>query len=188
MARKRRPPVPDVLWRVFRNRARTLSDTILSLLPPPAPSPELCRCKGRRCLCCSGHRSSFLIRPDDPSDYRRLLTKCFVVVAENAPSICVFRPHSGWPQNEVFLKKVFFLTFFFSWTSVWIDWREKTRTLSWFGGEFGWAFIFYFFKKCFYDNFFLRVFMRNKSWFAFWIFYFSGNPLWILTTFYTIFW
>ncbi|KAK7243572.1 hypothetical protein RIF29_38375 [Crotalaria pallida] len=106
MARKRRPQVPDVLWRLFHNRARTLSDTILSLLPPPPLSPDLCRCNRRRCLGCSTDRSSFLLRPDDPFDYRRLLTKCFVVVAENAPSITVFSPHSNCPQNQVVKKTI----------------------------------------------------------------------------------
>ncbi|XP_061352944.1 telomerase reverse transcriptase [Gastrolobium bilobum] len=101
MPRRRRAPVPDVLWRLFRDRARTLSDTIVSLLPPPPPSPDLCRCKGRSCLGCSHDSRSFLLRPDDPSDYRKLLAKCFVVVSENAPSIPFFIPHSNSPQDQI---------------------------------------------------------------------------------------
>ncbi|CAJ1958847.1 unnamed protein product [Sphenostylis stenocarpa] len=99
MARKRnKPSVPGVLWRMFRHRARTLSDTITSLLPPP---PQLCRCDGRRCLGCTLDAKSFLLRPDDPSDYRKLLTQCYIVVSENAPSLPFFVPLSGLPQDQV---------------------------------------------------------------------------------------
>ncbi|KAK8469216.1 hypothetical protein PHAVU_005G021500 [Phaseolus vulgaris] len=99
MARKRnKRSVPGVLWRMFRHRARTLSDTVTSLLPPP---PQLCRCNGRRCLGCTLDAKSFLLRPDDPSDYRKLLSQCYVVVSENAPSLPVFVPLSGLSQNQV---------------------------------------------------------------------------------------
>ncbi|KAJ1381436.1 Telomerase reverse transcriptase [Sesbania bispinosa] len=101
MRGKRKGPVPDVLWRLFGDRARTLSDTIVSLLPPSPPYPELCHCKGRRCLGCSSDARSFLLRPDDPSHYRKLLAKCYVVVSENAPSIRFFDPHSHCPQNQI---------------------------------------------------------------------------------------
>ncbi|XP_019465214.1 PREDICTED: telomerase reverse transcriptase isoform X2 [Lupinus angustifolius] len=108
MGKKRMPhlPVPDVLWRLFRNRARTLSHTIQSILPPPPPSPELCRCRGRCCLRCTADRSSFLIRSDDSSDYRRLLNKCFIVVARNAPSLAIFSPYSNFPQNQIVKKTI----------------------------------------------------------------------------------
>ncbi|KAK6162973.1 hypothetical protein DH2020_002814 [Rehmannia glutinosa] len=102
MARKRER-VPEVLWRLFRNRARTLADTILALIPPPPAKGAECRCKGCRCLSCSGDEAmSFLVRPGDPSDYRKLLTGCFVVVSENAPPLPVFDPHCRWTQCEVF--------------------------------------------------------------------------------------
>ncbi|MED6208226.1 hypothetical protein PIB30_043141 [Stylosanthes scabra] len=102
MSRKRKPAVPGVLWRMFRNRARTLFDTVISLLPPPPASPDLCLCKGHRCLGCAPDPKSFLLRPADPSDYRKLLTKCFVVVAGNAPSVSRFYHFSPtWPQNEI---------------------------------------------------------------------------------------
>ncbi|KAL1346310.1 hypothetical protein HN51_019996 [Arachis hypogaea] len=108
MSRKRRPTVPGVLWRMFRNQARTLCDTIISLLPPPLASPDLCRCNGRRCLGCAADAMSFLLRPDDPSDYRKLLTKCFVVVAGNAPSVPCFYHCSPvtCPQNEIVCKVI----------------------------------------------------------------------------------
>ncbi|XP_022636924.1 telomerase reverse transcriptase isoform X2 [Vigna radiata var. radiata] len=99
MARKsNKRSVPGVLWRMFRHRARTLSDTVTSLLPPP---PKLCRCDGRCCLGCTLDAKSFLLRPDDPSDYHRLLTQCFVVVSENAPSLPFFVPPSGLSQDQV---------------------------------------------------------------------------------------
>ncbi|XP_031104805.1 telomerase reverse transcriptase isoform X1 [Ipomoea triloba] len=101
MANKKRR-VPDVLWRVFRNRARTLSDTIKSLLPPPPPSAAHCLCNGRRCLGCSGANAmEFLLRPTDTSDYRKLLKHCFVVIDENAPSFSVFDPHHRWSQIQI---------------------------------------------------------------------------------------
>ncbi|XP_024175568.1 telomerase reverse transcriptase [Rosa chinensis] len=103
MMKKRR--VPQVLWRLFHHRARTLAHTLTSLLPPHSSSPNAqCRfCKGRRCLsCCTGPDAvSFLLRPDDPSDYRSLLDKCFVVVSENAPGITRFSPESHWSQIEI---------------------------------------------------------------------------------------
>ncbi|OVA12268.1 Telomere reverse transcriptase [Macleaya cordata] len=90
MAKKQR--VPEVLWRVYQNRARTLADTIISLLPPSPSTSADCRCKGCRCLGCTGTESlSFLLRPDDPSDYKHLLTKCFVVISDDAPPLTIVR-------------------------------------------------------------------------------------------------
>ncbi|XP_058225242.1 telomerase reverse transcriptase isoform X3 [Rhododendron vialii] len=101
MARKRR--VPEVLWRLFNSRARTLADTIISLIPPTTPSAAAaCRCKGRGCLGCTGDGAiSFLLRPDDPSDYRKLLYQCIVVVSDNAPPFSAFYPDRRWSQQEV---------------------------------------------------------------------------------------
>ncbi|KZV30425.1 telomerase reverse transcriptase [Dorcoceras hygrometricum] len=99
MARKRR--VPEVLWRLFRNRARNLSETILALVPPPPAMAAGCRCHGQSCLGCRGEQaSSFILRPEDPLEYRKLLTGCYAVVSENAPPIPVFDPHCRWPQLE----------------------------------------------------------------------------------------
>lgn len=104
MAKKRsRRRVPEVLWRLFHNKARTLADTILSLIPSPPLAVANCRCKGRRCLGCMGDKAmSYLLRPKDPSDYRKLLTQCFVVVPDGAPPLSGFDPHNRWPQLEVF--------------------------------------------------------------------------------------
>ncbi|KAK4411053.1 Telomerase reverse transcriptase [Sesamum angolense] len=107
MARKRKR-VPEVLWRLFHQRARSLAETILALVPQLPATASGCRCKGRRCLSCSGEEAiSFLVRPDDPSDYRKLLTGCFVVVSENAPPLADFDPAAGhndftcvWQDNR----------------------------------------------------------------------------------------
>lgn len=119
---KKKGRVPEVLWRLFHNRARTLSDTIKSLIPPPPPSAAHCLCNGRRCLGCSGANAmEFLLRPADPSDYRKLLKHCFVVVDENAPSLSVFEPHHRWSQIEVPLSlslSLNFLCTLFGWVNV----------------------------------------------------------------------
>ncbi|KAL9175576.1 hypothetical protein ABFS82_02G119800 [Erythranthe guttata] len=110
MARERkRKRVPEVLWRLFGSRARTLADTILSLVPPPPNTAAGCRCRGRRCLsCCGGgdEARSFLVDPGDPSDYRGLLNRCYVVVSVNAPPLRVFDPHCRWPQSEIVRRSI----------------------------------------------------------------------------------
>lgn len=95
MRKKRR--VPEVLWRLFSHRARTLAEAITSLLPPPD-----CRCQMRRCLRCSGATpDGFLLRPDDPPAYRELLTQSYVVVSEKASPRTDFSNESHWSQHQV---------------------------------------------------------------------------------------
>ncbi|KAJ4970256.1 hypothetical protein NE237_003355 [Protea cynaroides] len=98
MKKKRR--VPDVLWRLYRNRACTLADTIVSLLPLPPPSPADCWCKGCGCLGCSGDGAmSFLLRSDDPPDYHKLLNRCFVVMPDDQlQRRRAFYPECRWSQ------------------------------------------------------------------------------------------
>nr|XP_043626813.1 telomerase reverse transcriptase [Erigeron canadensis] len=99
--KRKKHRVPEVLWKLFKNRARTLSETILSFFNQ---SSLQCLCKGNPgCLCCcsDADRMSFLLREDDPSDYRNLLQHCFVVVSENAPSLTHFDPISRWSQLEI---------------------------------------------------------------------------------------
>ncbi|XP_028755559.1 telomerase reverse transcriptase [Neltuma alba] len=98
---KKKHRVPELLWRLFRDRARPMAETIVALLPPPPPSPEDCLCKGVHCLGCSADPMLFLLRPDDSSDYRKLLCRCFVVVSDNAPSFSLFIPQSRWSQREI---------------------------------------------------------------------------------------
>ncbi|KAL3721420.1 hypothetical protein ACJRO7_033851 [Eucalyptus globulus] len=113
MPRKRR--VPHVLWRLFRDRARPLVDAIVELLPPPPPPPEAeehCRwCGGRRCLGCAcggggAAVASFLLRADDPAEYRRLLTRCFVVVGGDAPPLSDLSPLARWSQRQIVLRTI----------------------------------------------------------------------------------
>lgn len=105
MARRKKRRVPQVLWRLYRNRARTLAETILSLLHSPPPvGPVDCRCGGWRCLgCCGDNAFSFLVRSDDGTDYRRLLNHSFVVVPDNSPPFSGFDHHNRWSQLEVSL-------------------------------------------------------------------------------------
>ncbi|KAI7998944.1 Telomerase reverse transcriptase [Camellia lanceoleosa] len=87
MVKKMRRRVSEVLWRLFHNRSPTLADTIISLIPPPPLPPECC-CQGWQCLGCSGDGAmSFLLGPDDPSDYRKLLTHRVAVISNNAHSL-----------------------------------------------------------------------------------------------------
>lgn len=108
VATRKRKHVPEVLWRLFGNRARTLADTILSLIPPPPDTQAACRCKRRRgCLSCSGGGAmSFLVRSGDLQDYLKLLNGCFVVVSDDAPPFPFFDPQRRWSQREVRLLRV----------------------------------------------------------------------------------
>uniref|UniRef100_A0A3Q7EJC6 Telomerase reverse transcriptase n=1 Tax=Solanum lycopersicum TaxID=4081 RepID=A0A3Q7EJC6_SOLLC len=92
--------VPEILWRLFHDRARTLGATILSLIP--LKSSTNCPCKGRRCLGCGGEYGaiSFLLRENDPDDYRKLLNHCFVVVSDQAPPLHGYDPHCRWTHLE----------------------------------------------------------------------------------------
>ncbi|CAM8958194.1 unnamed protein product [Rhodiola kirilowii] len=94
--KKKKPRVPEVLWRLFRDRARTLTDTILSLIPMNH-SRSICRCNHDSfCLACCENRYAFLIRPGDPKAYRRLMSHCFVVVPDAAPRM------EGWVPTRRF--------------------------------------------------------------------------------------
>ncbi|KAI3935224.1 hypothetical protein MKW98_018413 [Papaver atlanticum] len=96
--------IPETLFRVYEHRARTLSDAIISLLPPPPSSPVECRCKGRRCLGCSGIQ--FLLKIDDPYEYKDLLNKCFVVLSEDSPPLTSFYPGCHWSQRQIVTRTI----------------------------------------------------------------------------------
>ncbi|XP_049368795.1 telomerase reverse transcriptase [Solanum verrucosum] len=102
--KKRR--VPEILWRLFHNRARTLGATILSLIP--LKSSTNCQCKGRRCLGCDGEYGaiSFLLRENDPDDYRKLLNQCFIVVSDQAPPLHGYDPDCRWAHLELVRKTI----------------------------------------------------------------------------------
>ncbi|CAN0862428.1 Telomerase reverse transcriptase, partial [Linum grandiflorum] len=106
--RKRKPRIPQVLWKLFEKRVRNLANTLVSLIPHPSSlSPPSCSCISSPppsgCLrCTTGERAKlFLLRPDDPPDYRKLLTLCYVVVDVNAPPLRNFCTDNRWPQIEI---------------------------------------------------------------------------------------
>uniref|UniRef100_M4CWJ1 Telomerase reverse transcriptase n=1 Tax=Brassica campestris TaxID=3711 RepID=M4CWJ1_BRACM len=101
MARKPRRNVPEILWRSFGERAKNLKDSIIDLITPRSIQPEKCRCRGQGCLGCSGDKASFLLRPDDPIHYRKLLHRCFVVLREQAPPPPRFSPTSWGSQRDI---------------------------------------------------------------------------------------
>ena len=80
---KKRRRVPEVLWRLFRKRSRSLACTIESLLPKPSSMSSLVRDE------------------KDSPQYRKLLNQCFLVLSENAPPISRFNPHSRWSQSQI---------------------------------------------------------------------------------------
>ncbi|KAK2635485.1 hypothetical protein Ddye_030277 [Dipteronia dyeriana] len=96
MAKKRR--VPEVLWRLFRDQPQTLAHTIISLMPQSSSSN----------LHCTGdvNPMSFLLRPDDPSDYLSLLENCFVVVNNRAPPLLDFSPVNRWSQKQIVARTI----------------------------------------------------------------------------------
>ncbi|CAM8949178.1 unnamed protein product [Rhodiola kirilowii] len=104
--KKKKPRVPEVLWRLFRDRARTLSDTILSLVPPNH-SRSICRCNhDSSCLACCENRYAFLIRPGDPKAYRRLMSHCFVVVPDAAPRMEAWVPTRRFSQLQMVTRTI----------------------------------------------------------------------------------
>ncbi|KAL7608201.1 hypothetical protein Lser_V15G09733 [Lactuca serriola] len=105
----KKPRIPEGLRKLFKNRARTLAETILSLIPPPSSATVQLRCTGSQpCLhCCShGDRMSFLLREDDPSDYCKLLNQCFVVASDIASSPPYSHHHSRWSQLEIVTRTI----------------------------------------------------------------------------------
>ncbi|GLT60389.1 hypothetical protein SLA2020_331570 [Shorea laevis] len=103
MPRQRRRPVPEVLWRLFGARARTLSATITSLVPSLRPS--ICPCKGSSCIQCCRDATSFLLRGGDPKDYGKLINCAYLVVNDGAPPL-QFDPSGRWPQLELMRRTI----------------------------------------------------------------------------------
>lgn len=75
----------ELLRRAYGKSLRTIEETLLFLLPVPLLAPGECGCEGRVCFGCAGR--SFLIRPDDGIEYRKLL-KC---------GLCVLDPNAVAP-------------------------------------------------------------------------------------------
>ncbi|CAI0419754.1 unnamed protein product [Linum tenue] len=110
MAKKKKKPsprVPEVLRRLYGTRVKTLATSILSLIShPTASSPPSCSCIGSRpfgCLLCTAGESAlpFLLRPNDPSEYRELLNFSYVVFSDNAPPLRDFRTDNYWSQHKI---------------------------------------------------------------------------------------
>ncbi|KAJ8447643.1 hypothetical protein Cgig2_031697 [Carnegiea gigantea] len=98
----KRKRVPEVLWRMFGSRARTLSEAIISLIP------QHCDCNGRgKCLRCvfgvgDEAAMAYLIRPDDLQEYRQLMMTCFVVIPTDAPPLPPLLSFSlRWSQPQI---------------------------------------------------------------------------------------
>jgi len=88
--KKTKGRVPEVLWRVFRYRARTLSNTVTSLIANP-PS------------------SFVLFKADDPANYRKLLKDCYIVLSDNAPPVAHFNLENRWPQPLIVSRIIEFI-------------------------------------------------------------------------------
>ncbi|GAB2236220.1 hypothetical protein Drorol1_Dr00027959 [Drosera rotundifolia] len=104
---------PQVLWRLFGDRVRSLAETILFLLP------RECRCRfGRRwkCLRCTFHGSGgegegegggYLVREGDEKEYVEMMKWCYVVVDDNAkgldPDTC---PLTRWSQRQIVCRTI----------------------------------------------------------------------------------
>ncbi|KAJ4887233.1 Telomerase reverse transcriptase [Raphanus sativus] len=107
MARKPRRTVPEILRRLFREKAMNLKDAIVDLITRRSIQPEQCRCRGKGCLGCSRDKQSFLLRHDDPTHYRQLLLhRCFVVLHQHSPPLPSFSPTSWWSQREIVEKVI----------------------------------------------------------------------------------
>lgn len=125
---KKHGRVPNVLWRQFGDKARTLAKTIISLIPRDCN----CNAKGKclRCIFGDGEEAamSCLIRPHDPSNYRDFMTTCFVVIPHDAPPISAllgFTRH--WSQLQVLILLQF--SFFCFKVSVLINFLQILLTL-----------------------------------------------------------
>ncbi|CAN1344024.1 Telomerase reverse transcriptase [Linum perenne] len=114
--KKRKPRIPQVIRKLYGKRVLNLANTLVSLIPNPASlSPPSCSCIGSRpsgCLqCTTGERAKLLLlRPDDPSDYRKLLNSCYVVIDENAPPLGHFRTDNRWGQIKIVRRVIESLT------------------------------------------------------------------------------
>ncbi|CAO2830156.1 unnamed protein product [Amaranthus hypochondriacus] len=99
---RKRGRVPNVLWTPFKDKAATLSKTIISLIP------RNCNCSSNgKCLRCvfgNGDEAAlaFLIRPNDPSDFILFMNTCFVVIPDDAPPLSpLFGFTRHWSQIQI---------------------------------------------------------------------------------------
>lgn len=96
MGKKKKRRVPEVLWRLYRDRARSLSHTVTYVFTQTQLPPSSSNTSGAE------NDKSFLLKPDDPSDYRNLLNNCFIVISDNAPPLpSHFSLRNRWSQHQV---------------------------------------------------------------------------------------
>ncbi|KAK8483642.1 hypothetical protein V6N13_062624 [Hibiscus sabdariffa] len=103
--KKRNWKAPIVLWKLYKDKARSLATTIICIIHRPPPPFTCTRCKGHSCLRCCEDPMAFLLRPHDPLDYINLLNYCFVVVNDDAPFLN-FYPDQRWSQKELVVRAI----------------------------------------------------------------------------------
>ncbi|KAH9771488.1 Telomerase reverse transcriptase [Citrus sinensis] len=96
MGKKNKRRVPEVLWRLYRDRARSLSHAVTYLFTQTQLPPSNSNTSGAE------DDMSFLLKHNDPSDYRNLLNNCYIVINDNArPLPSHFSLRNRWSQHQV---------------------------------------------------------------------------------------
>lgn len=108
MGKKNKRRVPEVLWRLYRDRARSLSHTVTYLFTQTQLPPSNSNTSGAE------DDMSFLLKHNDPTDYRNLLNNCYIVINDNArPLPSHFSLRNRWSQHQVTIMPGDNLCFFF---------------------------------------------------------------------------
>ncbi|KAH9771487.1 Telomerase reverse transcriptase [Citrus sinensis] len=95
MGKKNKRRVPEVLWRLYRDRARSLSHAVTYLFTQTQLPPSNSNTSGAE------DDMSFLLKHNDPSDYRNLLNNCYIVINDNArPLPSHFSLRNRWSQHQ----------------------------------------------------------------------------------------
>ncbi|KAL9420256.1 hypothetical protein AB3S75_037940 [Citrus x aurantiifolia] len=101
MGKKNKRRVPEVLWRLYRDRARSLSHTVTYLFTQTQLPPSNSNTSGAE------DDMSFLLKHNDPSDYRNLLNNCYIVINDNArPLPSHFSLRNRWSQHQIVKKTI----------------------------------------------------------------------------------
>ncbi|KAH9771481.1 Telomerase reverse transcriptase [Citrus sinensis] len=101
MGKKNKRRVPEVLWRLYRDRARSLSHAVTYLFTQTQLPPSNSNTSGAE------DDMSFLLKHNDPSDYRNLLNNCYIVINDNArPLPSHFSLRNRWSQHQIVKKTI----------------------------------------------------------------------------------
>ncbi|KDO36704.1 hypothetical protein CISIN_1g027061mg [Citrus sinensis] len=101
MGKKNKRRVPEVLWRLYRDRARSLSHTVTYLFTQTQLPPSNSNTSGAE------DDMSFLLKHNDPTDYRNLLNNCYIVINDNArPLPSHFSLRNRWSQHQIVKKTI----------------------------------------------------------------------------------